>query len=66
MIPFSSERMSMGAVIKLPQGGYRAYFRGVSDVSEVLATKSTSHIVIHKDGQYLDGSAHRRAQSGEH
>lgn len=49
MIPFSSERKSMGVVVHLPGGGYRAYFKGAS---EILAKKSTGHIVIHQDGKY--------------
>ena len=50
MIPFSSERKSMGVVIKRPTGGYRAYFKGAS---EILAKKSTHHIVVEKE-QYGD------------
>ena len=45
MFPFSSERKSMGVVIKRP-GGYRAYFKGAS---EILAKKSTHHIVLEKE-----------------
>jgi len=57
VISFSSGRMGMGVVIKLPEGGYRAYFKGAC---EVLATKSTSHIVIHQDGQYPDSIVAQR------
>jgi len=46
MFPFSSERKSMGVVIKRPTGGYRAYFKGAS---EILARKSTHHIVPEKE-----------------
>ena len=46
MIPFSSERKSMGVVIKRPNGGYRAYFKGAS---EILAKKSTHHVVLEKE-----------------
>ena len=47
MFPFSSERKSMGVVIKRPGGyGYRAYFKGAS---EILAKKSTHHIVLEKE-----------------
>jgi P-type Ca2+ transporter type 2C len=46
MFPFSSERKSMGVVIKRPTGGYRAYFKGAS---EILARKCTHHIVIEKE-----------------
>ena len=45
MIPFSSERKSMGVVIKR-HTGYRAYFKGAS---EILARKSTYHIVPEKE-----------------
>ena len=45
MFPFSSERKSMGVVIKR-SGGYRAYFKGAS---EILAKKSTHHIVLEKE-----------------
>jgi Ca2+-transporting ATPase len=45
MIPFSSERKSMGVVIKRSSGGYRAYFKGAC---EILAKKSTYHIVVEK------------------
>jgi Ca2+-transporting ATPase len=46
MFPFSSERKSMGVVIKRPGGGYRAFFKGAS---EILAKKSTHHIVLEKE-----------------
>ena len=49
MFPFSSERKSMGVVIKRP-GGYRAYFKGAS---EILAKRSTHHIVFERE-QYGD------------
>jgi Ca2+-transporting ATPase len=46
MFPFSSERKSMGVVIKRPTGGYRAYFKGAS---EILAKQSTHHIILEKE-----------------
>ncbi|KAF9524821.1 Ca-transporting ATPase [Crepidotus variabilis] len=52
MIPFSSERKAMGVVIRKPNGGYRAYFKGAS---EILAKRSTKHIVVKGDGQYSNG-----------
>jgi len=52
MIPFSSERKSMAVVVKHPSGGYRAYFKGAS---EILAKKSTSYVVVHQDGKYPNG-----------
>ncbi|PWY98228.1 calcium-translocating P-type ATPase [Testicularia cyperi] len=39
MIPFSSERKAMGVVIKKPEGGYRVYLKGASEV----LTKLCSH-----------------------
>ncbi|KAF9484387.1 calcium-translocating P-type ATPase [Pholiota conissans] len=52
MIPFSSERKSMGIVIRLSNGGCRAYFKGAS---EILAKKSTRYMIVHQDGKYADG-----------
>lgn len=44
MIPFSSERKSMGVVIELPNGkGFRLLIKGAS---EVLAKKSIRHVVV--------------------
>jgi len=51
MIPFSSERKAMGVVVELASGGYRGYFQGAS---EILAKRSTKHIVVHQDGNYPD------------
>jgi Ca2+-transporting ATPase len=51
MIPFSSERKSMGVVVSLPYGKYRVYFKGAS---EILAKASTHYVVVNKDGQYAD------------
>jgi Ca2+-transporting ATPase len=53
MIPFSSERKSMGVVVKLPDSSYRAYFKGAS---EILAKLSTHHVVVNKDGKYSDSN----------
>jgi Ca2+-transporting ATPase len=52
MIPFSSERKVMGVIIKKPSGGYRVYFKGAS---EILAKRSTQHIIVTKDGKYSNG-----------
>jgi Ca2+-transporting ATPase len=46
MFPFSSERKAMAVVIKKPQGRYRAYFKGAS---EILARRSISHIAVRQD-----------------
>ncbi|KAF7312342.1 Calcium-transporting ATPase [Mycena indigotica] len=45
MIPFSSERKAMGVVVKTPQGKYRLYLKGAS---EILSKKCVSHVVVHK------------------
>lgn len=52
MIPFSSERKAMCVVVKKPDGGFRAYLKGAS---EILAKKSTKHIAVHEDGNYDRG-----------
>jgi len=52
MIPFSSERKSMGVVVKKPQGIYRAYFKGAS---EILAKRSSKYVTVREDGNYGDG-----------
>ncbi len=49
MTPFSSERKSMGVVIKLPGGGYRFYAKGAS---EILSKKCEHHVVVNKDGNF--------------
>ena len=46
VIPFSSRRKCMGVVIKQPTGGYRAYFKGAS---EILTKKSTHYVVLDKE-----------------
>lgn len=46
---FSSERKSTGVVMKKPQGGYRAYFKGAS---EIIAKRSTKHVAVSEDGNY--------------
>lgn len=52
VFPFSSTHKATGVVIKSPRGGYRAYFKGAS---EILAKKSTRHILIGRDGTYCGG-----------
>jgi Ca2+-transporting ATPase len=49
MIPFSSQRKSMGVVVALPDGRYRVYLKGAS---EMLCRKSTKHVVVEQSGQY--------------
>ncbi|KAH9025705.1 hypothetical protein EDB83DRAFT_2230525 [Lactarius deliciosus] len=46
MIPFSSDRKSMGCLVRLPDGGHRLYIKGAS---EVLARKCTRHVVAYRD-----------------
>jgi P-type Ca2+ transporter type 2C len=47
MIPFSSERKSMGCVVRLPDGVHRLFLKGAS---EILTRKSTRHVIVHRDG----------------
>jgi Ca2+-transporting ATPase len=47
MIPFSSDRKAMGCVVRLPDGVYRLYIKGAS---EILARKCTRHVVVYRDG----------------
>jgi len=51
-IPSLSDRKVTGVVIKRPDGGYRAYFKGPS---EILAKDSTKHIVVRENGNYNHG-----------
>ncbi|KAH9052974.1 calcium-translocating P-type ATPase [Lactarius deliciosus] len=46
MVPFSSDRKSMGCVVRLPDGSHRLYIKGAS---EVLARKCTRHVVAYRD-----------------
>ena len=48
MIPFSSERKSMGVVVKLANNKWRLYAKGAS---EILTRKCTQHVVVHKPGE---------------
>lgn len=43
MIPFSSERKAMGVVVKRPEGGFRVYLKGAS---EVLTRLCTHHVEV--------------------
>ncbi|KAN0132462.1 hypothetical protein V8E53_009721 [Lactarius tabidus] len=43
MIPFNSDRKSMGCVVRLPSGGHRLFVKGAS---EILARKCTRHVVV--------------------
>ena len=45
MIPFSSERKAMAVVIKLPDGKFRIYIKGAS---EILSKVCTRHVVVHR------------------
>ena len=47
MIPFSSDRKSMGCVVRLPHGVHRLFIKGAS---EILSQKCTRHVVVHRDG----------------
>jgi Ca2+-transporting ATPase len=46
MIPFSSERKSMGCVVRLPNGIHRLFMKGGS---EILTRKCTRHVIVHRD-----------------
>lgn len=54
MIPFSSERKSMGVVLKLSNGNYRVLFKGAS---EVLAKLSNRHVVVNENNTGASSSA---------
>ncbi|TKY84542.1 hypothetical protein EX895_006444 [Sporisorium graminicola] len=43
MIPFSSDRKAMGVVVKRPEGGFRIYLKGAS---EVLTRLCTRHVEV--------------------
>jgi Ca2+-transporting ATPase len=47
LIPFSSDRKSMGCVVRLPDGIHRLFIKGAS---EILSRKCTRHVVVHRDG----------------
>jgi Ca2+-transporting ATPase len=47
MMPFSSDRKAMGCVVRLPDGVYRLFIKGAS---EILTRKCTRHVVVHRDG----------------
>lgn len=47
MVPFSSDRKCMGVVIRLPNGRYRLFLKGAS---EVLAKLASRHVVVHEQG----------------
>ncbi|GAA5987579.1 hypothetical protein JCM10908_002015 [Rhodotorula pacifica] len=50
-VPFSSERKCMGVVIRLPNGKYRLFLKGAS---EVLARLATRHVIVQEDGVSSD------------
>lgn len=55
MVPFSSERKCMGVVIRLPNGKYRLFLKGAS---EVLARLATRHVIVQEHGgKSADASA---------
>ena len=47
MIPFSSERKAMGVVIRMPNGTYRFYAKGAS---EILSRRCSRHVVVKQGG----------------
>ncbi|KIK62401.1 hypothetical protein GYMLUDRAFT_164480 [Collybiopsis luxurians FD-317 M1] len=58
MIPFSSERKSMGVVVSTG-GKYRFYVKGAS---EILSKKCTRHIIVGRPGQDKPTSDHIETQ----
>ena len=64
MIPFSSDRKSMGCVVRLPDGVHRLYIKGAS---EILTQKCTRHVVVYRDGanENPGGSGVETAPIGE-
>ncbi len=46
MIPFSSDRKSMGCVVRLADGSHRLYIKGAS---EILSRQCTRHVVVYRD-----------------
>lgn len=52
VIPFSSERKSMGVVVKRRDGkGFRAHFKGAS---EILSKRCKRHVVVEKPGRFSE------------
>ena len=47
MIPFSSERKAMGVVVRLPNGRYRLFVKGAS---EILTKLCDRHVVVSRNG----------------
>jgi Ca2+-transporting ATPase len=47
VIPFSSERKAMGNILRLENGKYCIFLKGVS---EILSKKCTRHVIVHKAG----------------
>jgi Ca2+-transporting ATPase len=64
MIPFSSDRKSMGCVVRLPDGVYRLLMKGAS---KILTRKCTSHVAVHRDraNQLPGGTGVETAPIGE-
>lgn len=51
MVPFSSDRKAMGVVVKLPNGKWRFYLKGAS---EILTKKCTRHVVVEQNSTQQD------------
>ena len=64
MIPFSSDRKWMACVVRLPDGFYRLFIKGAS---EILSRKCTRHIVVYCDeaNNVPGGSGVQTAPIGE-
>ncbi|KAH9025697.1 Ca-transporting ATPase [Lactarius deliciosus] len=62
MIPFSSDRKSMGCVVRLADGGHRLYVKGAS---EVLARRCTRHVVAYRANEALGSNEVETVPIGE-
>ncbi|KAJ3511034.1 hypothetical protein NLJ89_g4328 [Agrocybe chaxingu] len=53
VFPLSSDRKVTAIIVKGPNGGYRAYFKGASDM---LLQESTKYVAVHHDDQHYSGA----------
>ncbi|CAA7263118.1 unnamed protein product [Cyclocybe aegerita] len=53
VFPLSSDRKVTAIVVKGQTGGYRAHFKGASDI---LLRQSTKYVAVHHDGQHYSGA----------
>ena len=60
MIPFSSERKSKGVVVQLPNGKYRMYLKGASEILTKLCKK---HVTVQQGGASTSDERDVRTQA---